>query len=230
MCDFGKWMYCFSDFTYIEDEFYASIREKLSGFQTETQSKMFFQSLLEHLNYSDYFLERFILEKGCNNIQRKACEHHVGINKQIYNRLVCEYGVIFPNVLEKYKINETIKNDLNDKIRKTVLYKFGCLFADGTFSKVGKAETKLLYNDEEYDNANKFSIQYSTIFDFKQNTFSGLIKQTLVGGEKNNIFHQNYFKYISLIYNDFKLQNKPIAPFFEKKYQELLEKVRFTLY
>ncbi|PRB03832.1 hypothetical protein CQ046_08550 [Chryseobacterium sp. MYb7] len=226
--DFKEWDYAFLTFineTFL-NEFLLSVREQFAGL-SDTQSKMFFQSLLQELNFSEYFLEEFMQTSGCDAIRKTVCGSFKIFNKELFDSLRSEYEFIFPELLDKYGLNRIIDVEeiKSNRLRNTDLYKFGCLFANGTFSILQGKDVKLLmYDGVQFDNANEFSIQYSKYFGFKHNSFSSYIRQTLNDfAPKNNIFHKDNFKYVELIYHDFTEQKKPIAPFFKEKYQKLLQ-------
>ncbi|UTX46673.1 hypothetical protein [Chryseobacterium sp. MA9] len=205
----------------ILNEFLFSVKQQCEEL-SDIKSKMFFQDLLNELYFSDYFLDMFMQSEGCNLVRKTVCESFKTFNKELYENLRLQYKFIFSDLIESYDLSKLVhvEDIKNDRLRDTHLYRFGCLFANGTFIIEGSC---LMYENVKYDNANGFSSKYSRYFGFKHTSFSSYIKQTLNDlSPKNNIFHKDNFKYVKLIYQDFKEQKKNIAPFFERKYQELL--------
>lgn len=222
--DFQEWSLTFLETinSTILNEFLLSIKQQFVEL-SDIRSKMFFQDLLGELFTSEYFLDIFMQSQGCNIVRKTVCESFRTFNKELYENLKLQYKFIFPDLIEAYDLRQPVhvEDQKNDRLRDAILYKFGCLFANGIFTIEG---SYLVYENKKYNNANSFASMYYDYFGFKQTSFSSYIKQTLNDlSPKNNIFHKDNFKYIKLIYQDFKEQGKKIAPFFENKYQELLK-------
>lgn len=223
---FKDWSYDFQIviIEQILDDLLNSIRTEIINSKTDIQSKIFFEELLKLIDGSKFFLTEFFQNQNCNKIQKYASESFLEFNSKLFEELNFYYGSIFSDLLKKYSAiqKEDFQNKKDKRIRNSIIYKFASFYADGTFSV---SSNKTYYqSNTAIENSNSFAKNYTAILGIKTSTLSSLLSQTIGGNsKKNNIFHIDYFDYIKLVYQDFKERKKEIAPYFEKKYHELLE-------
>lgn len=223
---FNDWSYDFQTIV-IErtlNDLLSSIKTEILNSKTDAKAKLFFEDLLKLIDGSNFFLTEFSQNQNCNKIQKYASKSFLEFNSKLFEELNYYYGSIFSDLLKKYSAiqKEDFQNKKDKRIRNSIIYKFASFYADGTFS-VSSNKTYYQLNTA-IENSYSFAKNYTVILGIKTNTLSSLLSQTIGGSsKKNNIFHVDYFDYIKLVYQDFKKRKKEIAPYFEKKYHELLE-------
>ncbi|WP_073552117.1 MULTISPECIES: hypothetical protein [Elizabethkingia] len=98
-------------------ELLTSIKSKIESLNTDAQSKIFFESLLQNIIGSNFFLAGYYQGQKFNKIQKRICEAFLKLNEKLSEELKTEYKQIFPELLEIYTPSEK-NNFQKQKIRK----------------------------------------------------------------------------------------------------------------
>ncbi|MCT3727874.1 hypothetical protein HZP84_12245 [Elizabethkingia anophelis] len=113
--DYNDWYY---DFEYLITEqmlpeLLSSIKSKIESFNADNQSIIFFESLLQNIFGSNFFLTECSQSQNYNEIQKRTCEAFLNLNEKLFEELNSKYRHVFPKLLTTYASVE--KDDLQEQ-------------------------------------------------------------------------------------------------------------------
>ncbi|MBV7441092.1 hypothetical protein KRX57_06630 [Weeksellaceae bacterium TAE3-ERU29] len=218
-------LYMFFSYHHIQiiENCYDEINKFLIEAKTDTQANVFLEAVIKTIHYSNFYLNDILKSKNINKIQKYTSEQLIEFNKDLLDTIKDRLKNIFPHILENTAIEENTKQEKENKLRKTFIYKFGSLLAE----KVIQIDSEYYqYRGTQYESANALAKKEALNLGVSVSTLSSHLSQTKGGsGHKNNLFHIKQFKYIELIIEDFRKAKKDISPLFMEKYEELKKQV-----
>lgn len=226
---FKDWSYDFQIviIEQILDDLLNSIRTEIFNSKTDIQSKIFFEELLKLIDGSNFFLTEFSQSQNCNEIQKYASESFLEFNSKLFEELNFYYDSMFSDLLKKH--TDTKKKDSseiqNKKLRQSNIYLFAKLFATDFIVTENKLNSILIsYNGVEYDNINKLSKVIESKYNLKKGAVQPYLSSSTNGQNNDkNIFKK--LKYLQLVVEDLKKENKEVSAFFKRKLDEILNTI-----
>lgn len=225
---FNDWSYDFKIIVIeqILNNLLNSIKTEIVNSKTDIQSKIFFEELLRLIDGSNFFLTEFSQNQNCNKIQKYASESFLEFNSKLFEELNFYYNSTFSDLLKKYtSTKKDFSENQNEKLRQSNIYLFAKLFATDFIVSENKLNSILIsYNGIEYDNINKLSKVIESKFNLNKGAAQPYLNSSTNGQNNDkNIFKK--IKYLQLVVEDLKKENKNVSAFFKRKLDEILNTI-----
>lgn len=225
---FNDWSYDFQTIV-IErtlNDLLSSIKTEILNSKTDAKAKLFFEDLLKLIDGSNFFLTEFSQNQNCNKIQKYASKSFLEFNSKLFEELNFYYDSTFSDLLKKYTgIKKDFSENQNEKLRQSNIYLFAKLFATDFIVSENKLNSLLIsYNGIEYDNINKLSKVIESKFNLNKGAAQPYLNSSANGQNNDkNIFKK--IKYLQLVVEDLKKENKNVSAFFKRKLDEILNTI-----
>lgn len=101
----------------ITENNYDEINKFILNAKTDTQAKVFLDTVIRAIHYSDFYLNDILKSKNINKIQTYVSKELIEFNKDLLAKIKIRLKNVFPNILENANIKEDIKEEEENKLR-----------------------------------------------------------------------------------------------------------------